>query len=580
MKRLAGLAILGASLCLVRTPIAGQAKSTDVSVRLYTLHPQQQVKVVARTGTLRWRMCERCTTNEAKELTLRAAGGQVQIENHDGAADRFFVDGDYRIEPQQGLKVTLAAPLQLSAHDSLLTLVASMPLDTYVAAALEGESANFKHAESLKAMAVVVRTYAVRFRPRHGDEGFDFCDNTHCQNLNFAGLTSLVRAAAEETRGQLLWYKATPAATYYHQNCGGTLAAGEEVWPTVHEPYLSEHTDPYCTQGAPLPWRSEFSRADLDRALRDQGLSVLPQWTSLTVASRGASGRVIKLVFRRATQSSQLISASSLRFAIGRSFGWNRVRSDLYQVEMAGDSVIFQGRGAGHGVGLCQAGAEEMAREGKSYREILDFYYPGTHLGVTAQGLAWQTRETDLFELKSTQLQQDADVLTVAQKTLEALQADLGWKPAFKIQLRVFPTMDTYRNTTGQPGWIAAYTRGHVISLQPLATLREKGILESTLRHEFTHLMVETRAREGTPLWFREGLVLYLSNAGESFTPVAMNEREMEATLANPSSREALQQAYAAARTRVAQLVQHNGRETVLLWLTSGLPGFAQSSQH
>jgi stage II sporulation protein D len=495
------------------------------------------------------------------------------------SAEHLFVEGSYRIEPQQGFKIAATIPLDLSASDGLLSLIAKMPLEDYVTAALEGESATFLHPESLKAMAVAVRTYAVRFRPRHAGEGFDFCDNTHCQNLNFTAPTAPVKAAVEATRGELLWYQGSPAATYYHQNCGGTLAAGEEVWPTVHAPYLREHADPYCQQGAPLPWKVEFSRVEFEKALRDQGLIVPESWSALTIESRGLSGRVLKLAFRAGNQRPQLISASSLRFAIGRAFGWNRVRSDLYEVESNGASVVFNGRGAGHGVGLCQAGAEEMAREGQTYRAILDFYYPGTKLGRAAQGLDWQTRESDSFELKSTQPDQDAEVLTTAQKVLEALQSDLGWKLSFKAQIRVFPTLDTYRDATGQPGWIAAYTRGHTISLQPLAVLKAKSILPSTLRHEFAHLLVESRARADTPLWFREGLALYLAEPEQSFAPVVMTDREMEAALEHPGSQESLRRTYAAAQTRVTRLVRQNGRDTVLLWLSSGLTEASRATQ-
>ena len=104
------------------------------------------------------------------------------------------------------------------------------------------------------------------------------------------------------------------------------------MWPTVRAPYLRQHADPYCRLGTPLPWRAEFSRAELTKALRDQGFSVPATWTKLEIASRGASGRVLKLAFRAASRP-ELMSASSLRFAIGRTFGWNRVRSDLYEVE-------------------------------------------------------------------------------------------------------------------------------------------------------------------------------------------------------------------------------------------------------
>jgi stage II sporulation protein D len=570
-------------LCRVLVSLAAvmagaQTDSASVKVRLYGLHPQQQVRIIARAGSLRWRTCAKCVATEVKDITVRAAGNQVQTENAQSL--QLFVEGEYRIEPQAGLKISHSAPLELQAQDGLLKLMATMPLEDYVAATLEGESLTFTHPESLKAMAVAVRTYAARFRPRHREEGFDFCDNTHCQTLNFTGPTAAIRSAVEATRGELLWWNGSPAATYYHQNCGGTLAAGEEVWPTAHAPYLTQHVDPYCKQGSPLPWQAEFTRSEFGKALRDQGLRVPGAWTKLEIAARGPSGRALKVEFKGESQPAQIVAASSLRFAIGRSFGWNRVRSELYEVENTATSVIFKGRGAGHGVGLCQAGAEEMAKEGQSYRQILDFYYPGTRLGTTASGWAWQTRESESFELKSTQPEQDAGLLGVAQKTLDALHAELGWTLDSKAQLRVFPTLDAYRNTTGQPGWIAAYTRGHVISLQPLATLKEKGILESTLRHELIHLLVESHAHAGTPLWFREGLVLYLADPEKRFDPVAMTEREIEPALEHPASREEVQRAYSAARMRVAQMVQQNGRGVVLQWLSVGLPGAAGTSQH
>src|SRR5215831_7148103 len=352
----------GLGLVFSLAALSATAQSNMVAVRLYSLHPQRQLKITSREGTLRWRNCDKCIPNQATELWVTAAGDQVQMRGG-ASAPNLSVEGRYRIEPEQGLKIALDARLEVNADHGLLTLVAAIPLEDYVAAALEGESANFTQAESLKAMAVTVRTYAAHFRPRHAAEGFDFCDNTHCQNLNFTGPTAQIRAAVEATRGQLLWYQGLPAATYYHQNCGGALAAGEEVWPTVHAPYLKEHADPYCRLGAPLPWKTEFTRSEFAQALREQGFTVPAAWNKLEIVSRGASGRVVKLAFRGGSDPPTFVSASSLRFAIGRTFGWNRVRSDLYEIEVTDTSVIFRGRGAGHGVGLCQAGAEELAKQ-------------------------------------------------------------------------------------------------------------------------------------------------------------------------------------------------------------------------
>ena len=566
-----------AVLLLAVLLLAGQpafSQTTALTIRLYSLHPEHHIRVEASAGQLTWRACEKCRANASETLSIEATAQGIRIAGNSDAPtqQRLFLEGSYRLVPEQGLRLAASFPLQFKAERGLLVILATVPLEDYVAAALAGESGNFTSPESLKAMAVAIRTYAARFRPRHQPEGFDFCDNTHCQTLNLKGISSQARSAVEATHGQLLWSHGMPAATFYHQNCGGTLAAGSEAWPDLDAPYLRQHDDPYCRRASLLPWKAQLNRRELEKALREQRLAVPQAWSKLEITARTPSGRVRKLTFHSPSLPPQLISGSSLRFAIGRHFGWNQVRSDLYEVETTEDSVIFTGRGAGHGVGLCQAGAEQMAKEGLSYRRILEFYYPGASVALTAQGLQWEKRQSEHFELLTTQPGPDAQLLSVAENLLTVLEADLGWRLNFKPQIKIYPTLDAYRNSTGQPGWIAAYTRGSVISLQPLDTLRNKSILESTLRHEFTHLLVEARAHPGTPLWFREGLVLYLADPRQNVAPVMMTEKAMEAALQHPADRQALEKTYAAARTKVVQIIQKNGRGAVLGWLSSGLP--------
>jgi stage II sporulation protein D len=121
---------------------------------------------------------------------------------------------------------------------------------------------------------------------------------------------------------------------------------------------------------------------------------------------------------------------------------------------------------------------------------------------------------------------------------------------------------------------VAASTRGSTIRLQPLPELRKKSIVESTLRHELLHVLIESRARTETPLWFREGLVLYLSAPDQAEpAPAVITDQQMEAILGQPHNREEMGQAYAAARARVAALVRENGKPVVLGWLSAGIPG-------
>jgi stage II sporulation protein D len=492
-----------------------------------------------------------------------------------GAVREIFISGAIRIEVSGQQSIAANFPLQIQASSGHLLLTAAIPIEDYVAAVLAGESGDFRNDESLKAMAVVVRTYATRFRGQHASEGFDFCDTTHCQVPSWNGISSRASAAADVTRGETLLFQGAAVSAFYHQNCGGTIAASSEAWPSVTEPYLRTHPDPYCATASPLKWESSISVADLDAALRAEGLSSPAGWTAIEIISRSESGRAQRLRIKGGTSPDTLISASSFRFAVDRALGWNKIRSDLYDLRNDGDHILFSGRGSGHGVGLCQAGAEEMARQGKDYKQILNFYFPGTHLWKTSAD-DWQKLPSERFELISTAPEEDSALLPDAEKILKENEAAIGWRLSFRARLQVFPTLDRYRDGTGQPGWVAATTRGQTVRLQPLAQLHKRSILESTLRHEFFHLLIESRARANTPLWFREGLVLYLSEPNKrNSQPTSLTDIQIEEILRSPGNREKLEKAYAAARARLAFLIQQNGRTTVLDWLSSGIPGGA-----
>ena len=112
------------------------------------------------------------------------------------------------------------------------------------------------------------------------------------------------------------------------------------------------------------------------------GITPPPGWHAIEVVTRTPSGRAHKL--RLTGVTNLLIAAAALRLAVARSLDGDQIRSDLFDVRAEGSSYIFSGVGSGHGVGLCQAGAAEMGIEGKTYDEILSFYYPGTTLQAPA----------------------------------------------------------------------------------------------------------------------------------------------------------------------------------------------------
>ncbi|HEY1759580.1 MAG TPA: SpoIID/LytB domain-containing protein [Bryobacteraceae bacterium] len=442
-----------------------------------------------------------------------------------------------------------------------------LPLERYVAAVLAGESSIFQSKEALKAMAVAARTYAVRLRGRHSAEGFDFCDTTHCQRIELEGISARLESAAADTAGELLWYQGKPAFTPYTRDCGGRTEEAAAIWPDLAEPYLKSHEDPYCARRGSSAWQWNSDPKRILQALRDSGLRAPDGLNRIAILDRTPSGRASTLTLAGASGSVR-ISADSFRFAVGRELGWNTLRSDRYQVEASNGRIAFEGSGSGHGVGLCQVGAEQMGTNGRSYRDILAFYYPGTLVGLTGRGLSWQRLSGDSLTMLTTQPDQDRAVLAAAERIERTLAQRTHWPVPPNIELRVYPDLDTFRNATGEPGWVAAHTGGRRIDLQPVAVLRAKGALDTTLTHELAHAFVESQATPATPLWFREGFAEFLEAGRGTGSPKIPAEADLRQT----SDAARARQAYAQAQAEVAELIQRYGETTVLDWVKRGLP--------
>jgi stage II sporulation protein D len=446
--------------------------------------------------------------------------------------------------------------------------ILELPLERYVTGVLTGESSVFQSPEALKAMAVAARTYAVRMRGRHHAEGYDFCTTTHCQRLDLAPPSVNLEKAARDTEGQLLWYQGKPAFTPYTRDCGGRTEDAGAVWPDMAAPYLKAHDDPYCARAGTSPWQWSGDPQRMAEALARSLLKTPTAVDEVIIGERTASGRALTLILAGGGQRVS-ISASSFRFALGREIGWNTVRSDRYEVHNATGRVIFDGRGSGHGAGLCQAGADRMGVESRSYRDILAFYYPGTAVGLTARGIAWQRLGGDSMAVLTTNPLQDRTVLESAERQLRELTARTNWPTPRNLEIYLYPDLDSFRNATGEPGWVAAHTSGSRVDLQPAAILRSRGVLDETLRHELMHALVESQARGDLALWFREGIVEYLAGAVPATGPVRIPP---DADLRQTTDAASARRAYDDAARTVADLVKRYGEATVLEWVRRGIP--------
>ncbi|MDR3762699.1 MAG: SpoIID/LytB domain-containing protein [Acidobacteriota bacterium] len=558
---------LGCWLMAVLLAGCAPAVAQGLRVRLWSQHPPAAAQLTA-APTLELRRCAGCAVTTGGEFRAVARGNTVEAGTLRGA--RLLVRGRYTLTVE-GHAVPLAGELEITAREGALQLTVELPLEEYVAAVLASEAGTMRSAEALKAMAVVARTYAVHFRGRHAAGGYDLCDSTHCQVMRPSLVAEKFREAAQATQGELLWHRGTTAAAYYHKDCGGTAErSGEELLgPGAAVEYLTQHGDPFCQRHGGFTWQSTLRKADVAGALRAAGIRAPKTVNAIAVIERTGSGRVRRLQVRG--EFTAVVDEESFHRAMGMSLGWSSVRSALYEIQDQGERVVLHGRGEGHGVGLCQNGAEQMGEEGHGYTEILAFYYPHTRLGVTAQGLPWSRMKGERFDLMTTDPERDSRAMRLGETALREAEEHSGVRLEERVTLRIYPTVAAFRDATGEPGWVAASTSGNTIRLQPLETLQRTRTLNVVLRHEFLHLLVDSRARTGAPRWLREGLVLWLSGEraeGEERMSAAAIERALTA----PRSQPELRAAYAAANARVARLAGRYGKAAVMSWLSMGVP--------
>jgi stage II sporulation protein D len=254
--------------------------------------------------------------------------------------------------------------------------VTTVPLEMYVARVLAGEGEPNAPDAAREALAVAIRTYAIANLGRHGRDGFDLCDSTHCQVPRAP--TATTRRIALATSGQILTYNGRPAALFYSASCGGYSESAAEVWPGADYPYL--HVAPDDVHERDPPWTLTLTLEQIERALDRVGFEGTLR--DLRIDARNASGRAARLEVDGLTPA--FIQGDKFRAAIGPT----TLRSTAFSIEKSGTSVRFTGRGFGHGVGMCVVGASRRAVRGESMQEILAQYYPGLELVSVSGGSA------------------------------------------------------------------------------------------------------------------------------------------------------------------------------------------------
>src|SRR5260221_6108207 len=232
--------------------------------------------------------------------------------------------------------------------------------------------------------AVIARSYAASNRGRHAKDGFDVCATTHCQmyepaRLRPSGWAAVARAAVQRTGGQLLWFADAPARAVFHGDGGGHTSNAASVWGGVAPAYLSGASDDGPACNAPADWTFDTRTATLRAALNaDPRTAVGARLDRIEIAGRDEAGRAEQILLRGTRTF--VIRGEVFRDVLTRALGVKSLRSTLFSVKKSRDAFASSGKGFGHGVGLCQAGALARLKAGASPDQVLAHYFPGTAL--------------------------------------------------------------------------------------------------------------------------------------------------------------------------------------------------------
>jgi stage II sporulation protein D len=318
----------------------------------------------------------------------RVGGGRLPVL-HVGFQDNLTVAGHPTSQGILIFKTRHGGTIQVQGHPyrgevliqkkpAGLLVVNLIDLEQYLLGVIPAEMPAAWPMEALKAQAVISRTYALYRKREQADKPYDLLASVLSQVYEGErNIHPRASDAVRQTAGQILTYEGAPARAFFHSTSAGPTEDARDHWEFSQSevlPYLAGVSCPLDQRSPYYHWDRTFRWTELEAALKRQGHSVAGV-TGLVPTQWSRAGRVLFLSVQHASGEMSL-KGDDLRKALG----FRALPSTRFTLHKQEDGLLFRGMGYGHGVGLCQWGAMEMARRGDSFEQILRHYYPSTEL--------------------------------------------------------------------------------------------------------------------------------------------------------------------------------------------------------
>lgn len=333
--------------------------------------------------------------NPGNKISVNAISNllKMNIQNKTFSSEQFI------LSPAEGNKIIkfdgkqFRGKIKIVGFNNKINVVNQITLEDYVKGVMTREmpvGKGLEHYEALKAFSICVRTYAYN-KLFEGKTHYDILPDTRDQV--YGGVdseTDYSNKIVDETQNLILTYDQKPAIIFYHSTCGGFTEDAANVFTNAKVPYLRSVKDgslSNCIISPRYEWKENIPEYRIIQRLFNTGRISSKDYTikSVNINSRFESGRINELEFvlaqNNGTDKKISVFGNNIRSVIRTADDKSILRSNFFEIRLSSNrTVMINGRGNGHGVGMCQWGAIGLSKNGTDYKQILELYYPGTEI--------------------------------------------------------------------------------------------------------------------------------------------------------------------------------------------------------